>query len=278
MAAYLDTNVFDHLYKKVGCTSSDIANLRKKIYGRALSLPLSIHTLEEILLDRRARPELLVAKIKLTLSLGNFRRMVKPCDQLLADDIRAYAATGTADRPFIDANLQNIISDGIGELIETDGEELDEDLVAALEETKRRKENFRAAISAQLQSLRELTKSAAGTNFAEYFDVGAPTFVEGVLERQGLLSECEQRGIDGLLQIRSVRMMVGESLSYLYGLNLEERSPSLGDSIDMLHAVSAAAVAETFVTDDAPLRQLVERVPLEGFEVLDLPTFLQRVS
>src|SRR5229473_4247977 len=131
MAAYLDTNVFDHLYKKTGCTSADIANLRKKIYGRELSLPLSIHTLEEILLDRRARPELIVAKVKLTLSLGNFRRMVKPCDQLLTDDIRAYASTGEAARPFIDANLQNVISHGIGELIEIDGEELDEDLIAA---------------------------------------------------------------------------------------------------------------------------------------------------
>jgi hypothetical protein len=277
MAVYLDTNVFDHLYKKIGCTSVDIANLRKKIYGRELSLPLSIHTLEEILLDRRARPELLVAKVKLTLSLGNFRRMVKPCDQLLTDDIRAYAATGAADRPFIDANLQNIISDGIGELIETDGEELDEDLIAALEETKRRKENFRAAMRAMLESVRELTKSA-GTSFAEYFDLGAQTFVERVIERRGLLSECKRRGIDGLLQIRSVRMMVGETLSYLYGLTFEERSASLGDSIDMLHTVSAAAVAETFVTDDATLRRLVARVPLEGFEVLDLPGFLQRVS
>ncbi|MGH7878854.1 MAG: hypothetical protein ACREQD_05100, partial [Candidatus Binataceae bacterium] len=169
MAAYLDTNVFDHLYKKLGCSGADIANLRKKIYGRELSIPLSIHTLEEILLERGARPERLVAKIKLTLSLANFRRMVKPCDQLLSDDVRAYAATGEPARPFIDANLQNIISDGITELIETDGEHLDEDMVEALDEAKRQKERFQAGMNEPVENIREIAKAIAKPSFGEYF-------------------------------------------------------------------------------------------------------------
>ena len=98
MIAYLDTNVFDHLYKKIGCTSANIAELRTLIYGRGLSMPIGIHVLEEILLNRRASPQELVARVKLTLSLASIRRMVKPCDQLLADDIRSYAATGQPDR------------------------------------------------------------------------------------------------------------------------------------------------------------------------------------
>ncbi|HLW69241.1 MAG TPA: hypothetical protein VKS22_01325 [Candidatus Binataceae bacterium] len=279
MAAYLDTNVFDHLYKKVGCSGADIANLRKKIYGRELSIPLSIHTLEEILLDRRARPELLVAKIKLTLSLANFRRMVKPCDQLLSDDIRAYAATGEAALPFIDANLQNIISDGLTELIETDGEELDEDLIAALEETRRQKEHFRDGIRMHRAENQEAAASIAGqVTFDEYFDLMAPSAARSFAERAGALAECENRGLEGLLNIRSVRMSVGASLSFIYAWSFEELSPNIGDSKDLLHAASAAAVAETFVTDDATLRRIVARVPLDGFEALDLPAFLQRVT
>jgi hypothetical protein len=278
MAAYLDTDVFDHLYKKIGCTSADIANLRKKIYGRALSLPLSIHTLEEILLDRRARPELLVAKIKLTLSLGNFRRMVKPCDQLLADDLRAYAATGEAARPFIDANLQNTISDGIGELIETDGEELDDDLIAALEQASRHKERFLPVMRDAQSDNQKMAEAAAGqVNFDQYFEAMAPPVAQGLADRAGVLEECEGRGIKGLLNIRSVRMQIGVTLSFDYAASFEELEPKF-DSRDLLHAASAAAVAETFVTDDAQLRRIVARVPLEDFEVLDLPTFLQRVS
>ena len=82
MIAYLDNKVFDHLYKKVGCTSADIADLRKAIYGRGLAITLGIHVLEEILLNRRASPQELAARVKLTLSLASIRRMVKPCDQL----------------------------------------------------------------------------------------------------------------------------------------------------------------------------------------------------
>jgi len=279
MAAYLDTNVFDHLYKKVGCSGADIANLRKKIYGRELSIPRSIHTLEEILLDRRARPELLVAKIKLTLSLGNFRRMVKPCDQLLSDDIRAYAATGEAARPFIDANLQNVISDGIGELIESDGEELDDDLIAALEETRRQKEHFRdTARAAQAENEQAAASVSGQVTFEQYFNLTAPSVARRFAERAGVLAECENRGLEGLLNIRSVRMSVGTTLSLIFAWTFEGLSPKIGDSKDLLHAALAAAVAETFVTDDATLRRIVARVPLDNFEVLDLPTFLQQVS
>jgi hypothetical protein len=277
MAAYLDTNVFDHIYKKVGCNGADIANLRKKIYGRELSIPLSIHTLEEILLERGARPERLVAKIKLTLSLANFRRMVKPCDQLLSDDIRAYASTGEAARPFIDADLQNTISDGITELIETDGEDLDEEMVQALDATRSQKERFKLRIQQTQTETGQLAATATQqVNFAQYFEMMAPTVARRFADRMGVLQECETRGIEGLLKIRSVRITVGATLSFIYAWAFEGQSPKASDSTDLLHATSGAAVAETFVSDDRQLRRIVSRVPVEGFEVLDLPAFLRK--
>jgi hypothetical protein len=276
MAAYLDTNIFDRLYGKIGCTGADIANLRKKIYGRELSIPLSIHTLEEILLDRRARPELRVAKTKLTLSLGNYRRMVKPWDQLLSDDLRAYAATGEAGRPFIDTDLQNIITDGISELIETDGEELDEDMIAALEESKRRGERFRTTIGELLGDMRQ-AESPVAELFPEYFEAAAVPLAEKLAERHGVLGECKQRGIDGLLRIRSVHMILGATLSSLHESAVGE-PPRSSNSIDVRHAVSAAAVAKTLVTEDGQLRRVLERVPVDDFEVVDLRTFLQTVA
>ena len=276
MAAYLDTNIFDRLYGKIGCTGADIANLRKKIYGRELSIPLSIHTLEEILLDRRARPELRVAKTKLTLSLGNYRRMVKPWDQLLSDDLRAYAATGEAGRPFIDTDLQNIITDGISELIETDGEELDEDMIAALEESKRRGERFRTTIGELLGDMRQPENPVAGV-FPEDFEGAAVTLAEKLARRHGVLGECQQRGIDGILRIKSVRMLLGATLSCHYGSTVSE-AQSAGASIDLRHAVSAAAVAKTLVTEDSQLRRILAPVPIDDFEVADLRTFLQTVA
>src|SRR5258708_19541825 len=182
MAAYFDTSAFDHLYKKIGCTAADIANLRKKIYGRELSILLSIHTLEEILLDRRARPELLVAKMKLTLSLGNFRRMVKPCDQLLIDDIRAYAESGATARPFIDANLQNVISEGIAALVESDGEELDEDMIAAMERVKQ----GRAGLRDLCRVTADRPEASGAIDFENYFKRQIPVILPPLAQFAGV--------------------------------------------------------------------------------------------
>ncbi len=275
MIAYLDTNVFDYLYTKVGCTSADIADLRKAIYGRGLSISLGIHVLEEMLLNRRASPQELVARVKLTLSLASIRRMVKPCDQLLADDIRSYAANGAAARPFVDAQIQNAITQGIGELIESDGEEFSEEIVEALADTKRRKERFVLGMNATLREISSLVETVpADIVFADYFKLTAPRIAAAFAQHAGVLEDCRDRGIEGLLEIRSVRSAIGIALSYSYGHSFESWTPAPGDSIDYLHAPAAAATAEVFVSDDSRLRDALARVGLNNFRIMKLTEFL----
>jgi hypothetical protein len=275
MIAYLDTNVFDHLYRKVGCTSADIADLRKAIYGRGLSITPGIHVLEEMLLNRRASPQELVARLKLTLSLASIRRMVKPCDQLLADDIRSYAAHGTPARPFVDVQIQNAITQGIAELIESDGEEFSDEIVEALADTKRRKERFVQGMNA---TLREVSSSAetvpADILFDDYFKLTAPRIAAAFAQRAGVLEDCRDRGIDGLLEIRSVRSAIGIALSYTYGQSFESSTPALGDSIDYFHAPAAAATAEVFVSNDSHLRDALASIGLDNFRIMNLTKFL----
>jgi len=270
MAAYFDTSAFDHLYKKIGCTAADIATLRKRIYGRELSILLSIHTLEEILLDRRARPELLVAKIKLTLSLGNFRRMVKPCDQLLIDDIRAYTQGDDAARPFIDAKLQNVISEGIAALVESDGEELDEDMIAALERVKQGKESLHDS----LRTCGQPQEDAGAISFEEYFQRESSPILAALAQFAGALELCRERGFDGLLNVPSVRAIAGVTLAFAHARGLQ--GEPTGAALDLCHAPCAAATAEAFVSEDSHLREMLARVPLVNLEVIDLPGFLRK--
>jgi hypothetical protein len=275
MIAYLDTNVFDHLYKKIGCTSANIAELRKLIYGRGLSMPIGIHVLEEILLNRRASPQELVARVKLTLSLASIRRMVKPCDQLLADDIRSYAATGQPYRPLVSAQIQNAITQGIAELIESDGEEFSEEIAEALEETKQRRERFLQAMRVSRQQIAALVETLpARISFADYFQRAAGMTVERFAQRAGVLEACRERGIAGLLTIRSVRAAVGTAQSLAYGQIFEGWAPVADDSFDFLHVPSAAASAEIFVTNDGRLRAALERVALDDLRVMNLAEFL----
>ncbi|HEY1851846.1 MAG TPA: hypothetical protein VGG60_12525 [Candidatus Binataceae bacterium] len=274
MIAYLDTNLFDHLYKKIGCTAADIADLRKAVYGRDLSIPLGIHVLEELLLNQRASPQELVARIKLTLSIASIRRMVKPCDQLIADDIRSYAAAGEADRPLVNVQIQNAITQGIAELIESDGEEFSEEIADALQDTKRRKDRFVNGMNVALQEIASLTAPApANIGFAEYFVRSGPQAAELMANRVGVLDACRDRGIVGLLEIRSVRALVGSALSFIYGQTLAGE-PSSADPIDFVHLPSAAATAEVFVSNDTRLREAVARIPFENLRIMNLAEFL----
>lgn len=275
MIAYLDTNVFDHLYKKIGCTSADIAQLRKAVYGRGLSMPIGIHVLEELLLDRRASPQELVARVKLTLSLASIRRMVKPCDQLVADDIRSYAATGQPDRPLVSAQIQNAITQGIAELIESDGEEFCEEMMEALEETRQSKERFLQAMKvSQHQAAALIETLPSPISFEDYFQIAALRRAEKFAQRVGVLEACRERGIAGLLKIKSVRAAIGTAQSFIYGQSFEGWAPARGDSIDLLHVPSAAATAEVFVSNDRRLREAVARVALDGLRVMSLAEFL----
>jgi hypothetical protein len=275
MIAYLDTNVFDHLYKKIGCTSADIADLRKAVYGHTLSMPIGIHVLEELLLNRKASPQELVARVKLTLSIASIRRMVKPCDQLIADDLRSYAATGQPDRPLVSAQIQNAITQGIAELIESDGEEFSEEIAEALEETRQRKERYLQGTNVLLGEITSQLESVpANTSFDDYFQRFAISVAERFAHRAGVLDACRDRGLEGLLEIRSVRAVVGIALSIVYGQAFEGWTDVSTDSSFFLHVPSAAATAEVFVTDDARLRHSLKRVPFENFQVMSLPEFL----
>lgn len=279
MIAYLDSNAFDHLYKRIGCTSAHIAQLRKAIYGHGLSMPIGIHVLEEILLNKQASPQELAARVKLTLSLASIRRMVKPCDQLVADDIRSYAATGQPDRPLADTHIQNAITQGVAELIESDGEEFSEEIAEALEETEQRKQRFLQNIRDAQQQLAALVETLpARISFHDYFQRVAGATAERFAHRAGVLDACRERGIPGLLKIKSVRAAVGVALSFAYGQTFEGWPIPAEGAVDILHVPSAAATAEIFVTDDSRLRAALERVGLDDLRVMNLAEFLVACS
>jgi hypothetical protein len=274
--AYLDTNAFDHIYKKIGCTAADIANLRKAIYGRQLSIRLSVHTLEEILLGRKVSPQALAAQIKLTLSLASSRTLVKSCAQLLLDDIRAYAARGEADRPFLRGEMQNTVADGIAALIESDGEELEDDFLAVLDQARQEKQHFFAALEQARQEAEAISRPLSGwTSFAQFFDAAAIPALETLAERAGVADPCRQRGINGLLKIKSVRVSLCAGLAPSYE---QVTTGAAVNSTTLHHPVSAAAVAEAFVSDLAANREVLARLPIEGLNVTGLPEFLKRLS
>ncbi len=80
----------------------------------------------------------------------------------------------------------------------------------------------------------------------------------------GVLLEAKSRGLDGLLNVKSVGLAVGANLSLMYAHQFENRVPKSGDSRDILHAIIGSN-ADIFVTDDGELRRVLNRVPVDGF-------------
>jgi hypothetical protein len=197
--------------------------------------------------------------------------MVKPCDQLLADDIRAYAQGGEAARPFIDATLQNIISEGIAALVESDGEELDDEMIAELERAQQRRRWF----GHLLKGMGEAGESREEVGFNEYCVRESTRVLEAQAQFAGVLEACRERGVDGLLNVPSVRAATYVALAMGYRKNVQTSESVLAN---LCHVPSAGAVAETLVTDNAQVRQALDHVSLEKLAILDLPGFLAQLA
>jgi hypothetical protein len=273
--AYFDTQTYDHIYRKVGCTGADVANLRKAIYGRQLSIRLSIHTLEEILLGRKASPQALTAQIKLTLSLASSRTLLKPSVQLLLDDIRAYAAEGQSARPFLAGDNQNTVADGIATLIESDGEELEEDFFALLEQVREERQRFVAMLGyAQQMADAGLKSSPESAALEQCLDAAALPVLEAWAELAGVRAGCLARGFDGLLRIKTLRVSLGAA----FAGSRAQYAPRQVDLTVVHHAVAAAAVAQMYVSDSPANRDLFAHLPVAGLDVASLPEFLRDLT
>jgi hypothetical protein len=277
MIAYLDTATFDRLYRKDGCSSADIAALRKAVYGRELTVRLSPHHLEEILLSRKASPQALSAQLRQTLSLASLRQLLKPCEHLLIGDVRDYAVRGEPGNPFQHGPIQDDYSSGIAELIESDGEEFTEEFRDALVEVHRQKDSLTAFFEREQAKLEvEIDLQAASErSLVALWDAHAEGLAGAIAEAAGVLEPCRSRGLGGLIQIGTVRVAVAMLLSKLDG------TPPSFDGWH--HAIGAAASGGVFVCCDPRLRATLAPLADAGLlpehcEVIGLSELLRRVG
>jgi hypothetical protein len=279
MIAYLATSAFGHLYRKIDCTAADIGGLRKAIYGRAISIPLGLHNLEEIVLARPVSARSMAAQVRLMLSISNWRVLLKPCGQLLGDDLRAFAAGAEPSGPFLRGAMQNAVTTGISELLESDGEELNEDFAQALDEVRHEREDFVVGLGEYVSECAARFRLPTNTNaFDEYLARNEADAATALAERVGIGAECGRRGAEALLELRSVRMWVGATLSLACTRNLEGRPVRAEEMNEVVHAVTGAAAADTFVTADARALPLLGRVAIDGLQTIDLKGFLTQTA
>ncbi len=270
---YFDTNIYHHIYKRYHITEADYKILVSAIETRQIIIFPSLLNIEEILGAFEKNPNIARAKIKLLIKLADFDKLIKPPDMLLRDDILSYASGHYLNKPFLmDESLKAKLLD----FLDPNKEDISE-ILSIVREVKKQKEDFMK----KMKHAREKTLPVAMqlkhkvNGFTDYWE-HAQLFVEDFAERAGALNECKSRGIEGLLSVRSVRLAVGQLLSYIYSQNFEGRTSKSGDSRDLQHALTASA-ASNFVIEDGGFERLLRRIPIENFEIMKLRGLLEMI-
>ncbi len=270
---YFDTNIFDHLHKGIRVTPDDVQFLKQHVSDGRLSILASIVNLEEVLTMASRDRDLAVKELQLIEGLVDCNRIIKPFHKLIAEDITAYAQGTTLPSPLVE--FPRAARETLESLHNSDTA----DMQKFSREVQEQIDEFRAGMKQAVNEIRAVANQIPRKErptFERYWQDLSASFAESYAEGAGQLPACRERGIDGLLQLRSVRLLVGANLSLTYAETFEERQPQQGDSRDMQHALTASAV-RIFVTHDTQFARLLQRVPVSDFSVVTLPEFLASI-
>jgi hypothetical protein len=262
-AVYFDTNIYDHLHKGIRATPDDVQFLKQRVCDGRLSILSSIINLEEILMMASEDRDLAVAELQLIDELVDCNYILKPFHQLIDEDVIAYAQGTALSSPLIEFKRAARIA--LACLSDTTG------MQEGSREVREQIDTFRTNMMEGINQVRPVAKKIPKENkpnFEQYWNDLRVSFAEVYAERSGQLAACLERGIDGLLQLRSVRLSIGASLSLTYAQTFEKRQSQQGDSRDIQHALTASSV-RIFVTHDAKFARLLKRVPVYDFSVLN---------
>ncbi len=258
---YFDTNVFNYLIEEGLFSDDEKKILQISVKNGKISIPLSIINLEEVFLTLESHPNKADKLFHILSEITDCRKMVKPPEILLAEDIKSYIKNRAPSNPFFSDSTLKINH----KQLKNPKRRMEFNEV--INKIKAEKINFKLEnIAARKMVLSEAERLHPVPTFGEFCELHRHLFSRDLIEKVGLLEESKYLNIINLLGIRSVRLFVGWCVSYIYGQLFEKRKPDRGDSRDMKHAV-LASVADIFVTYDRNLAELMKRIPIKNLEI-----------
>lgn len=282
LKVYFDKNVLSHLISSQrgvpetnGVTVDDLkAVLEAVSAGKIINLLSVMHIQEALYALKASSPEIAQEELGLIRSLMDTNQIIKYPMDLLKDDIISYSRGESPSSPLIQNNHD------LNVLFSPDGDV--EERKKALADTDTQNAEFLTKTSAANDNDRVVVlEKFGGTQpvFQEFYDRKILESIEGIVKKaeeetgeDGLLDACHRRGLDGMLQVKSVAMAAGIKLSYQYarifGEITEKGRDRKGDASDLRHAL-LASTADIFVTHDEDLAFYIRRIPNTGIEVIE---------
>jgi len=279
---YLDKNVLSHIISSQrgaaetnGVTVDDLKALLKAVAEDKITFLLSFMHLQEAAYALRASsPDVAKSELQLIRDLTDTKQVINFPRDLLINDVISYAKGEDTQSPFIPNTLD------LEQLFSTTGDI--EERRRLLDETDNDNANFLAVTTDakdndKAYALQEF--DGKKPSFEEFYKkkveeriVATVKRVEEETKSEGLLDACKEKGIGGMIDIKSIALAEGASLSYQYARVFNELSEKqkkrVGDASDLRHALLASA-ADILITHDKDFAFWIERIPHNGLEVLD---------
>lgn len=267
MKAYFDRNIFGDLKKMKDAPEPDekLSILQSTVNDKRLTVLLSTTVLEETLPALNHSPKTLRQEFEVMFSLVQKRRMIKPSADLLREAVQSYAFNRRL--PDMLTKTPRLLMDFL------EKGKINRDLTQLVDELIAQNSEFTTNFTETFQEARRVGEERnVGTpdDFEELWKAAAPVIVESWAEHSGVYERCKERGMEGLLEVRTIRLYAiyytAWMLSKWFGESGTPGKVVASEKGDFFHSVQAAA-ADVFVTHDKRLARWLKQVPVEDFEV-----------
>lgn len=278
MKVYLDRNIFGDIkqLKDSAESAGRVAALHNAVNEKRITILLSTTILEETLPVLKHSHNTLKQELEVIFGLVEKHRMIKVPGSLLKEAVQSYAfdrrlpdMLTRTPRILEDFLSRGKVSPALKEFVEAvvaQGSEFADDFTQTFSEVRR---------------VGEERNVGTPDDFQEFWRAATPVIVEGLAEQHGVYERCAERGMEGLLEVKTVRLYATYYAAWVFAKWFGEQGvpgkvkPS--ERGDFFHSVQSAA-ADVFVTRDARLARWLKLIPVENFEVISLDQLLERLA
>jgi hypothetical protein len=272
---YFDTNVYTHIrYRYYDITTADVVRLISKIEGFKLRVYVSSVVLDEttsaILSDKKQALD----RLELILRIAKRNQVLIRYQDIIDKVVKAYV-TGSQVQNFLEPppfRLKEVLKKPSAHTKTA----LREIATESQETIEKRKQSNQELYEKIWPLAKEEKTEGKQQTFDDYWNEHSLLVAEKFADLAGVLEECKAKGLEGLLKTTVIKTIAVAMLSQGYSNTYLKSSIPRGDFNDLQHAVFGAALG-TLVTHDNKFADHLKRLPIDGFEVIDIHTLLSRL-
>jgi hypothetical protein len=275
---YLDNNVYDHMLKEYPSAGDLKRLLAGKERAKGTIVTMSLENLNEFIPLLSTDVEMFKDAVRLMKAIVDWDRPLKPLRYLLIEDVQSFARYGKCTSSFSPpgTTVRKLMKHALNALHSLSAQDIVELQRVGRQQAQDGIE-FKHGMGEARAHVRGIVKNS-GMRFRSFeamwsYCLKDETIIRHLLEpharEAGRVRQCSRRGFVQMLEIPSIRMAVGCSLSFIYWMAFRRRDASRRDAGDHHHTIYSSAV-DVFVSEDAFLRKLLIPIPDRPVEVLSI--------